>query len=1149
MRVIILLLACTFVAVSMTRAEDPPKPLNKDQRMELAAKMELLYGVAVRSHQEGNLLEASRALEQGVAFARQLYPRSEYPYGNEHLAVFVRALGATYYQQEKFKESAQLYEEVLATLRKLHKTNRPEMTITLIVLAKSYYALNKPGDAEPLLKEALELRRLHKGIHPDVIDSLHQLADLYLILKRPIDAEPLCKEALTMCRQLYKGDSPEVADALIRLAAPYRDERKFADAKPLLDESLAMHRRIYLNDHADLFRSINELADLFRMMGRPADADPLYREALGMRKRLLKSDDAHTLEYVSELGLFYQSWGWLADAEVFDREALDICRRLYKGDHPRLAACMKDLAVLYRAEGKLALAKPLLEEALEMTKRIAKGDHDDVAEIMSLLGNVHRLEGNRSKALKFIFDSFQMRKRLDNNLVRPEMIAIAMEAASLCQDMSEPALAEVLFRQAIEISRRLGQPYLRSLAAGLHNLGEFYVKHQGNISDAELLFKEALTISKQLYTGDHPDIAGDLYSLGVVYYFQRKYDIAEKNLLDSVDMYKRLIITFAKAKTEGESLTLMSLLPNSRDPYFSATRARKDAAIADRDPTTAYHAVWATKGSITRVSEEHSLRVRATTNPDAADMLTAAAEARRRRADLILTPVGTDADAIRRRDDELKSCEKILIGIDSTLIKLVPALARREKLDAATASDLQQALPADAVLVDYLKYKHIEWDEKSPPGEQVKQTDRYLVFVVTRSKIIRVDLDSASKIELAIDQWREAITTAPHVVSADLPAKVRELVWEPAREQIPAEIKMVYVCPDAKLTRLPWPALPGDKVGTILLEDYTIAMVPHGPFLLDTLWPTDKHPSQPIGLLAVGGVAFDEEPVKPDRLAADSAGQGRSSPLIQPKKGLVWTKLIGAKTEAERLTNQAKGRKMDVKLLSSREASVNRVLAALPKARYAHLATHGFFADAQFRSILRLDPKLFEVSDSGRERVGQGALNPMVMSGLVFAGANLPGTPSRGIATGESLIDLDLSGLELAFLSACETGLGDVADGEGVFCLQRAFHVAGARNVVASLWKVDDAVTAALVGEFYRRLWDDTNPVPPVEALRQAQLAVYKANREQLTAMAVRGGSRGLEPGDKDYDPTKVIANAPIDKDGRNPAVLWAAFILSGPGR
>src|SRR5207248_9488453 len=138
------------------------------------------------------------------------------------------------------------------------------------------------------------------------------------------------------------------------------------------------------------------------------------------------------------------------------------------------------------------------------------------------------------------------------------------------------------------------------------------------------------------------------------------------------------------------------------------------------------------------------------------------------------------------------------------------------------------------------------------------------------------------------------------------------------------------------------------------------------------------------------------------------------------------------------------------------------------------------------------------------ERVGAAALSPMVMTGVVLAGANKPETPGRGIVTGEALIDLDLSGLELAVLSACETGLGDVAGGEGTFGLQRAFHLAGARDVVASLWKVPDQSTAALMALFYRNLWEKN--MPPAEALRRAQLEVYR-NPGRIAELAA--GFRG----------------------------------------
>lgn len=163
---------------------------------------------------------------------------------------------------------------------------------------------------------------------------------------------------------------------------------------------------------------------------------------------------------------------------------------------------------------------------------------------------------------------------------------------------------------------------------------------------------------------------------------------------------------------------------------------------------------------------------------------------------------------------------------------------------------------------------------------------------------------------------------------------------------------------------------------------------------------------------------------------------------------------------------------------------------------------------------------------------------------MVCAGANRANTPERGILTADAVSLLDLRGLELAVLSACDTGLGDVAGGEGVYGLTRAFHVAGPRDVVASLWKVEDDATAALMTLFYRNLWRDK--LTPVEALRQAQLALYRHPdhiAEWAKAPPDRGPSTVVPPREGSALPGTV-------KPARTARTKqWAAFVLSGAGR
>lgn len=146
-----------------------------------------------------------------------------------------------------------------------------------------------------------------------------------------------------------------------------------------------------------------------------------------------------------------------------------------------------------------------------------------------------------------------------------------------------------------------------------------------------------------------------------------------------------------------------------------------------------------------------------------------------------------------------------------------------------------------------------------------------------------------------------------------------------------------------------------------------------------------------------------------------------------------------------------------------------------------------------------------------------------------------------GILTADAIAAMPLADLQLAVLSACETGLGDVAGGEGVFGLQRAFHQAGTKNVVVSLWKVNDEPTAALMRLFYRNLWEQN--LPPLEALRQAQLSLYR-HPAQVTALASATRGPNFNKVVKLVEGGIVEPTAPRSSPRR-----WAAFVLSGTGQ
>ena len=332
------------------------------------------------------------------------------------------------------------------------------------------------------------------------------------------------------------------------------------------------------------------------------------------------------------------------------------------------------------------------------------------------------------------------------------------------------------------------------------------------------------------------------------------------------------------------------------------------------------------------------------------------------------------------------------------------------------------------------------------------------------------------------------------------------LVWGKIVKLLPPGTTTLYLSPDDNLARLPWAALPVGR-GRVLLEDYALATVPHGPFLLEQLrnCPPLRTGLANESVLTLGDVAYNSA---------------------------TWPALPATRVELGALAALAPIAPVE---LTKTAATKARLSEALPKARFAHLATHGEFqADAFAAEKQRLLAARRDWQEGKTQEVRRvAAKNPLGYVGIVLADGE--------VMSGLSILDLDLENLKLVTLSACETGLGEYTGGKGVENLQEAFHLAGCPNVVASLWKVNDAATAALMTQFYHELW--VSKRPPIEALRKAQLTIYR-HPKRIKDLAGERGRPALDAAAKLGSATK-----PDQKPTTTPTKLWAAFVLSGVGK
>jgi CHAT domain-containing protein len=371
-----------------------------------------------------------------------------------------------------------------------------------------------------------------------------------------------------------------------------------------------------------------------------------------------------------------------------------------------------------------------------------------------------------------------------------------------------------------------------------------------------------------------------------------------------------------------------------------------------------------------------------------------------------------------------------------------------------------------------------------------------------------VALGDARDLDVAVARWQDAVSgdSISEASYRRAGEGVRRLAWDPLAANLRGA-ERVFVVPDGVLNLVSFQALPAKSQGYLVESGPTI----HYLSAERDLVQIDEPGAGGVGLIAFGDPAFDAQPGSPAAVGA-FAGLASQSAVTGNYRGSrsgcgdFRTHSFAPLPETAREVDEVCGLWAPSAAGDSAHdflggAATEAAFKARAKGhRVVHVATHGFFLGGQCRSALdrrgvggiaALEPPPAEVGE-----------NPLLLSGLALAGANRreEAGPNEedGIATAEEIAALDLTGTEWAVLSACETGVGEVRAGEGVFGLRRAFQVAGARTLIMSLWSVEDEATREWMRALYEARLRDRRDT--AESVRAASLRVLRDRR-------ARGGS------------------------------------------
>lgn len=995
--------------------------------------------------------------------------------GPDHpeIAVFQNNLAKLYKSQGDYAKAEPLFKRALATREKVFGADHPDVAAILDDLGDICMALGDYADAERLNQRSLEIWTKSFGPdHPNVAANLNNLGDISRTLGDYPKAERLLGRAQGILEKALGPDHPNVAANLNDMGLLHFALGNYAKAERLHRRSLAIRERAFGSDHPEVAASLNNLAEVYRAVGDHEEAETLYKRSLEIRKKTIGPDHPDVAYSLNSLAELYRVAGDYGKAEQFHKQSLELRKRALGSDHPYVAASLNNLALLYHSLGEYAEAESLFAQSLEIRKKTLGPSHPEVAATLNNLAELYRSVRSHDKLESLYKTLIGMWERA----LGPDHpnVATGLNNLALLYDaLGDYAKAKPLFQRSLAIrTDTLGTDH-PEVATSLHNLGAVH-NSLGDYEKAEMSFEKSLGIWEKSLGPNHPNVSAGLVNLAAVFIRRGQYETAHLLMKRAQETDIRIIdnvmgfaseerkTAFLSTKTWELAVFLNLVCQHLREIPSS----RKDALD-----------IWLRrKGIILETQKRFQDALVYSDDPEAIETFKKLARLRTRLSKLVFAGPGGDDPRLFRQ--KIAGLENKTDPLEAKLSRISQSFALKKKIARADCERLAKILPDKSVLIEFARIGTFNF--KAVGKEKKWGPDRYIAFVLHAGpgdRVGLVDLGEAGKIDKAILRYKERI----NVRMKKFARKVHDLVFAPLKKEI-GDTREIFVSPDGNLSLIPFEVFMGPG-GRYLIEDHTFNYLAAGRDLLGF----GEIESSGEKAVIMGDPDYDTEAEEKE---SSHGTLGRSTDM----RGFNFKRLPGTRQEAEAI--HALLGNEDSELYTGKAAGED-VLRKKKAPRILHLATHGFFmSDIEMDHYMNLT---VESADLIQDRMKPASVqnkieieNPLLRSGIALAGANSilksdDATDSDGIVTAEKVLGLRLRGTDMVVLSACETGLGEVKSGEGVYGLRRAFTRAGAKSLVMSMWAVPDRESKELMIEFYKNF--HTKKMNRCQALRQAALA------------------------------------------------------------
>jgi CHAT domain-containing protein len=830
-----------------------------------------------------------------------------------------------------------------------------------------------------------------------------------------------------------ENDWESNANSLNEVGEMMYASNKFKSADTAFQQSRRLYEFHSATDKEEYARVIANLGLLYHTMGRYSAAEKYTLKAIAWRESNDKTGSLGYAVLLNNLGVLYKEMGKYSESELYLQKALDLQAARTGKESATYAIVLNNVAMMEEEMGRYDIAiKHLLEsQRIALQKMSEKSTTYQRMLINSAL--VYQETKQYTKADEIYLRAIKI-KEARLGTAHPDYAHILNLQGELYVSMKKYSEAEVLFKKASDIYlKKFGSEH-PSYASALYNLGTLY-RIQGKINDAATPLSKALGIRKNVLSDKHPDVLLSMESMALLLWQQGIAVETNKLYVDILNKNIALIHEYFAPLSEAEKSRFWDKMAPQFNHYASfVAQYGKEVPEAC---SNLYNYTLATKAILLNAGTRIRTQILQSGDVELISSYQKWVDTKENLARLY-TLSKTD---IQQQKINIDSIEQVANKMEKELSGRSKLFQSGYNMTSIDWKQIQTALGATDAAVEIIHIRHIN---KLPTD-----TIYYLALVVdkTSSTPKPIVLTNGNNLE------RKYLIYYRNCIKNQLDdSQSYSNYWKSIESASPATtwyVSLDGVYNQININSLKYPD------GTYVVDKKNIILITNTKDVLELKAP--KPYAYAKTAYSIGFPAYGT--------------QGTVSALP------------GTKVELEACKNLLLAGGYKVTLQMQQDATEQNA-RKISNATIVHFATHGFFVKEDTTANFSMGV------ESSRS-----AQNPMLRSGLLLADAEnaITGAASYGVLNAYEVMTIDLTKTDVAILSACETGLGDVKNGEGVYGLQRAFQVAGCQAIIMSLWKVNDEVTQKLITTFLKNylLYKDKE-----KAFKLAMIEIKKVYKE-----------------------------------------------------